>query len=197
MKKILLSVMTIALVAIVAISATKAYFTSNDTINNMTFATGTLTITDTSETWMQHVSFNNLKPGDTVKKWVTINNSGSLDVASLNVKAVNVNDPNGLLGKITVVGYNQVNGFDQGVFNPGWIPGGNPVNSYLTNGFDLLGHADYRDATTAHVLAPGNTATIQLVFTVPTTLDNTWQGKTASFDLQFTAEQSQTGANLY
>jgi len=195
MKRILLSLMIIALASSTAIGATRAYFTSDIAINNMTMATGTLKINDTSDTWMQHVNFSNLKPGDTIRKWVKIQNGGTLDVASLKVSAVNFQGDVTLMDNITATVYGTVDGFDQGIYTPDWGTG-QPTRTWLSN-IDILGTAVYRDSTAAHVLSPTKTDTIIIDFRVPATLDDDWQGKSASFDLVFHGEQSHTGSSYF
>lgn len=195
MLKILKSFIVIAAVAAIATGATSAYFTDQETVGGMQFSAGTLEIENSSDSWMTKVSFDNLKPGDTIRKWVKLTNTGSLDVASLKVSAVNKADASGLLDQVKVSVYGQVNGFDQGIYTPDW-GNGKPVNSWLNN-VDILGTAVYRDATAAHVLAPTKVDTIILDFKVPSSLDDTFQGASASFDLQFDAEQSTTPNNYF
>ncbi|MCL4397690.1 CalY family protein [Patescibacteria group bacterium] len=194
MRRIILSLLIcLALTAAVA-GSTAAYFNDTSTISGMSFATGTLKLSNNSASWTTHVSFPNLKPGDMVRKWVTLGNSGTLDIASLRVSAINQTNPN-LLGVLRVTVYGQVEGSDQGIYTPDW-GNGQPVSTWLNN-VDILGTAVYRDATAAHVLAPGKNDTIILDFKVPTTVDNNYQGQSASFDLQFFAEQSHTGSSYF
>jgi predicted ribosomally synthesized peptide with SipW-like signal peptide len=195
MLRILKSLFVIVAVAAVATGATSAYFTDQEVVSGMTFTAGTLEIENSSDTWMTHVSFTNLKPGDTIRKWVKLTNTGSLDVASLKVSAVNKSDSTDLLDQMRVSVYGQVNGFDQGIYTPDW-GNGQPVNSWLNN-IDLLGTAVYRDATAAHVMVNGKTDTIILDFKVPASLGDSYQGATASFDLQFDAQQSTTGSAYF
>ncbi|HGE72704.1 TPA: hypothetical protein ENX78_17840 [Candidatus Poribacteria bacterium] len=195
MRKILLSLVAISIVGVSAVRATSAYFTDAVTINSMNLATGILDINDVSNSWMTHVSFENLKPGDLVRKWVVLQNAGNLDIASLKVSAVNKNDPDKLLEQLKVTVYGTVDGYDQGIYTPDWGKG-QPISDWLTE-VDILGTAVYRNATAGHVLSPGKKDTIIIDFIVPTTLGNEWQGKTASFDLRFDAEQSHTGSNYY
>jgi predicted ribosomally synthesized peptide with SipW-like signal peptide len=195
MLRILKSLFVIVAVAAVATGATSAYFTDQEVVSGMTFTAGTLEIENSSDTWMTHVSLTNLKPGDTIRKWVKLTNTGSLDVASLKVSAVNKSDSTDLLDQMRVSVYGQVNGFDQGIYTPDW-GNGQPVNSWLNN-IDLLGTAVYRDATAAHVMVNGKTDTIILDFKVPASLGDSYQGATASFDLQFDAQQSTTGSAYF
>jgi len=187
MKRILLSLITILGVSAAIAGSTRAYFNDEATVAGNSFVAGTLDIQDASESWMVPVTLNNFKPGDSFKKWVVINNAGTLDTGSLVVSAVNKNDPNNLLANINVAVYGQVEGFDQGIYSPNWAVG-QPVSNWLTD-VNILGTAVYKDATAAHVLASGKKDTIILDFKVPTTLGNEFQGKSATFDLKFVAEQ--------
>ena len=60
MKKILLSVLTIALVATVAVGATRAFFFDDEISSGNTFTTGTVAI---GETWQMPLTFSGLYPG--------------------------------------------------------------------------------------------------------------------------------------
>ena len=189
-KKILISLSVIAVVAAVAVVATVAYFTDQETVSGNTLSTGTLQISDSSDAWMKGVTFppgNNLKPGDSVRKWVVLENTGSLDIDYLKIFAVNKIGDTGLLNQIRASVYAQVPGHDQGIYTSDW-GNGQPVNSHLT-GLDVLGTAVYRDATAAKILAPGEKITVIIDFKVPTTVGNSWQGKSVTFDLRFDAEQ--------
>lgn len=199
MTKILLSLVMIVAVASFAVGATKAYFTSPVQINDMTFATGTLIMKDSSESWMTHVSFTNLKPGDTIRKWIVLENGGTLDIASLTAQAINKNDTFGLLDQIKVSAIGWVGQPYDSYFTPGWGTGGQPV-TWLSTAQDLLSLSAiqyHNDGTPPSVIAPGVKDTIILDFTVPTGMGNEWQGKTADFDLLFTAEQSHTGTAYF
>lgn len=195
MIRIAKSLITIFAVAVVAVGATGAYFTDQETVAGMDLETGTLILTDASAAWTKTVTFTNLKPGDSIRKWVTMRNDGTLPIDYLRVGASNITDPNGLLKQIRVTVYAQVPGYDQGIYTPDW-GNGQPVDPWLTN-IDVLGTAVYKDATAAKLLQPGETITMPIDFKVPSTLGDTWQGKTATFDLTFDAEQSHTGASYY
>lgn len=189
-KRILISLSLIAVIAAVAVGVTVAYFTSRVDVTANVLSTGTLEISDTSDAWMRGVTFpagNNLKPGDSVRKWVVLENTGSLDIDYLRIFAVNKTGDTGLLNQIRASVYAQVPGYDQGIYTPSWGTG-QPVNSHLT-GVDILGTAVYRDATAAKILAPGEKITVIIDFKVPTTVGNSWQGKSVTFDLRFDAEQ--------
>jgi predicted ribosomally synthesized peptide with SipW-like signal peptide len=195
MLRIVKSFLTIAVVAAIAVGATGAYFSDQETISGMNIATGTLSITDTSASWTKTVVFNDLKPGDTIRKWVTMTNDGTLPVDYLRVGTANVFDPDRLLGQIRVSVYAQVTGYDQGIYTPDW-GNGQPVDPWLSD-IDVLGTAVYRDATAAKMLQPGESITMPIDFKVPSTLGDSWQGKSATFDLTFDAEQSHTGTSYF
>src|SRR4051794_13184242 len=110
MKKILVSLVSVAAIVTATAGATRAYFTSTVTIPNITIATGTLHIKDSSADWMQTVTFNNIKPGDVFRKWVIIENDGTLDVPTLNVTIANVNDPSNMLGTVQEWTYGRIIG---------------------------------------------------------------------------------------
>jgi predicted ribosomally synthesized peptide with SipW-like signal peptide len=192
MKKIFASLLTIVAVAAIASGATRAYFTSQVTQENLTFATGTLEINDTSEAWMNNITFNNLKPGDsiqtsnTMRKWVVIKNTGSLDIGSLKVSAVNKEGDTALLDHITISTNGRVGNNTTAVFTNNWAPVKPTVNSWMTNA-DVLDVAFY--GTPAGVIHPGESYTVTLDFAVPAELGNEWQGKNVTFDLVFEAEQ--------
>ena len=198
MKSIIKSLIVVIAVAAVAGGATYSYFTSQAKITGMTFATGTLDVSNASESWMTHVSFQGLKPGDTVRKWVVLENTGNLDIASLKVSAVNKNDSADLLKNITVSVYGTVDGHEQGIYTPNWGTG-QPVSDWLTdiNILDTPVYENHNGVDAATTLEPNKKDTIILDFKVPTSLGNEFQGKTASFDLQFDAEQSHTAASYF
>ncbi len=187
MKKLLLSVFAIGLVSLVAFGATKAYFTDTETVMGNAIATGQFIITDTSDGWMTPVQLLNAKPGDSFRKWVKIKNEGTLDVGSLKVNVVSTTGDTDLLQHVNVSIYNTVDGYEQGIYTPDWGTG-QPVTPWLNN-INILGTAVYRDATAAHKMAPGKTATIILDFNLPTTLGNEIMGKSVTFGLSFEAEQ--------
>jgi predicted ribosomally synthesized peptide with SipW-like signal peptide len=189
MKRILMSLLTIALVSTVAIGATKAYFTSDVVLSSNTFSTGTIVLTDTRESWMLPFSITNMKPGDWNRRWVTVKNNGTLDIDFLKVNKSNVVDSSNLLGQIVVSATGRVGSADSAYFTDDWMTlGSKPTASSWFNNSDLLDTAFYR--TPAGVIHPGETYTMTFDFTLPTTVGNDFQGKTATFDLTFTGEQS-------
>lgn len=80
MKKILLSLMTIALVGGVAFGATKAFFSDTETSTGNTFSAGTIDIAVNGENYWQETNkftIADMKPGQTEYTNFTINNVGT------------------------------------------------------------------------------------------------------------------------
>lgn len=187
-KKIILSLALIGATGAITAGATMAWFTDVKTASGMTLSSGTIEITDASDPWMRNLAFGNFQPGDFVRKWVVLKNTGSLDIGYLGISAVNKSGDVDLLDNINVTVYAQVPGYDQGIYTPDWGKG-KAVNTHL-NDINVLGTAVYRDATAAKILAPSEKITLILDFRAPTTLGNEWQGKSAVFDIRFDAEQT-------
>jgi hypothetical protein len=180
MKRIFLSLVVVVMAGAAAVTATQAYFTSNVSVAGLTVATGTLHISDQSQDWMLQVNFSGLKPGDLIRKWVVIQNDGTLDVGSLVVSAANVNDPSNLLGQLTGWTYGTIAGTTD---DPNGVQTG-----YNTSAAALLINANLLSPAN-HILHPGQHTTVQVQFVVPDSLGDEWQGQTAQFDLLFHAEQ--------
>lgn len=189
MLKIMKSLLTIAIVAAVGTSATGAYFNSSQTIADNSFSTGKLEITNNTASYYK-VAFSNLKPGDTIGKYVTLTNTGTLPIDYLTVNKINVVDDSGLLAQIPVTVSANISGADGAFFTDDWGAGAT-VASFFTNSNILDAPSYYR--TPAGVINPGENYIVFIGFTVPSTLGNEWQDKSASFDLVFTGEQSHTG----
>ena len=186
MLRIAKSLLTIVAVAAIAVGSTGAYFTSQTTVDDMNFSTGTLEITDTSDTWMQTVTFSNMKPGDSIRKWVVVTNTGSLDIGSLNVTAGNVTGDADLLPNLKVSATGDLPGGDDAAyFTDDWGAG-----SYISpwmSAADMLDVAYYR--TPAGTIPAGSTYTMVFDISIPTTVGNDMQNKSVTFDMVFNAGQ--------
>jgi predicted ribosomally synthesized peptide with SipW-like signal peptide len=181
MKKIILSLATIAVVSTMAVGATRAYFSSEVAVNGNTFSTGTLHITDTSVDWMQPVIFTNVKPGDVIRKWVRITNDGNMDV-TLTVSANTVVDTSNFLGQVAGWTYGQIEGSSDDVNGVQTGYNDHLLTLLAPPGVTLLSPGN-------PVLHPGQTTKTQVQFIVPTTMGNDFQHVTASFNLVYHAEQ--------
>ncbi len=202
MKKILLSLALVLAVASASVMATKAYFTSDVTVPGETFSSGTVTLNISADDTYQNgvrttvpVHFDNLKPGDTMRQWITLHNAGSLDIGHLTVQATNVSDSAGLLGQIlvSVIGFDNNPPFpNNAYFTPGWGTGGSAINSWLTAAPDDIlspSAVQWSPGSTPTTIAANQDDLVVVDFTVPTGMGNTYQGKSASFDMVFHAEQ--------
>jgi len=186
MTKIIKSLLAIVVISAVAGTATWAYFSDTETSEGNTFSAGTLIINDDSEAWMKNVTFDNIKPGDRVRKWVVLKNEGSLDIDFLDVTKQNVSDPSGMFSEVQVSATGKVAPDDPAYFTPDWT-GGVTVDGWFDDS-DMLDVSYYR--TPAEVIHPGESYTMTFDFIFPTTMGNEFQGQTASFDMLFYAEQT-------
>ena len=90
-KGVLISVMCIALVAMLAGAGTLAYFSDTEKSTGNTFADGTfdLKIRDSNEDWSDGVTatwtLSNMKPGDTKYAWVELKNAGNIKADHLEI----------------------------------------------------------------------------------------------------------------
>ena len=92
MKNIIKSLVIVVAVAAVASVATWAYFTSQAVVTGQTFSSGTLILNIASnDTYLNGARttvpfhFDNLKPGDSMRQWITLHNSGTLPIDYLTV----------------------------------------------------------------------------------------------------------------
>lgn len=197
MKSIIKSLVLIVGVAAIAGGATYAYFSSTAAIPGETFSTGTVTLKiNTDDTYFTNGGtvrttvqdhFDGLKPGDTMRQWVTLHNAGSLPIGYLTVDKGTPSDPVGLLSQIIVSTSCGISGgADPAFFTDDW--GTKPtVSSWFTNSNILDAPAFYR--TPAGEIGAGQDYVCAMDFTLPATVGNTYQGATASFGMTFTAEQ--------
>lgn len=187
MRRLLFSILALGVVSVAAIGATRAYFNHTEVLGSNTITTGIVSITDARETWMLTVDLSNLKPGDSVRKWVVFENDGTLDIGSLKISAINKTGDTNLLENVNVAVYNTVDSYVQGIFTPSW-GSGQPISPWLKD-IDVLGTPVYSEGVTGDVMVFGSQSTIILDFKIPTTVGNSFQGKTVTFDLEFFAEQ--------
>lgn len=191
MFKIFKGLFMIFAVATIAAGTTMASFSSTSSLNGVTFASGTLQtgFVNTSS----NVNFSNIKPGDTLRKWVTIKNTGTLDIGSLNLQISNVTGNAGLLDNMRVIITGWDNEENNAVFNPGWVQYGQPVTN-LYNPINVFSKPDYIGGDGAALpteLSPGQTDEFAIDFTLLPTTDNAWQNQSVSFNLNFVAGQTE------
>ncbi len=82
MKKIILSLAIVGVVGAVAIGGTIAYFSDTETSTGNTFTAGTLdfNILDPATSGHQVFDVSNMKPGDTITKYMVVTNDGSTNM---------------------------------------------------------------------------------------------------------------------
>lgn len=197
MKSIIKSLLVVVAVAAIAGGATYSLFTSSAKVSNETFSTGTVNLSITADDTYQNGSnrttvkdnFDNLKPGDTMRQFVTLHNAGTLPIGSLTVDKGTPTDTKGLLSQIIVsTSCGVVGGADAAFFTDDW--GTKPsVSTWFTNSNILDAPSFYR--TPAGEIGAGQDYTCVMDFSLPSTVGNNYQGATASFDMTFTATQVQ------
>jgi predicted ribosomally synthesized peptide with SipW-like signal peptide len=200
--KILRSLLTIGAVATLAISATGAYFSDNETSNGNTFAAGSLDLTVDGNNNTNTVKFNlsNLKPGDQPHGSYTLANVGTIN-GYLDLENISVtSQENGCTGAETAAGDTTCNnpgpgeGELQNVLNlrlfidyngNGWIDAGDKV---FYNGLlkDVPSHFELDEP----LAAMSSVKIVALLDWWPTPLDN--QAQTDSAVLNMTFELAQT-----
>ncbi|PJA63777.1 MAG: hypothetical protein CO160_02035, partial [Candidatus Portnoybacteria bacterium CG_4_9_14_3_um_filter_43_11] len=81
MKKIVISLCTIAAVAVIVVGATRSYFSDTETSTNNIIQTGTVDIDiDGQNPWTGKFNWENVKPGDTKEITFVIRNVGAYPV---------------------------------------------------------------------------------------------------------------------
>lgn len=182
MIRILISVMTIAVVGVTAVGATNAVFTSQATVQNSTFASGVLEVMINGRPTVAGVTFGNAAPGDCVRGQFAVNNWGhdetssnnwaggrsTLSAKSLKISAIKGEGSNAHL-------YDKLNvkiGANRSLPAPVTVFDGKLSN--LTNG-DLL-------APNWTELKPGESEAVSYEACLPVDADNTYQGLSTKFD---------------
>jgi predicted ribosomally synthesized peptide with SipW-like signal peptide len=201
MKKILLSLLTIALVSIVAVGATRAYFSDTETSVGNSFTAGTLDlkVDNQDDPSVVHITKSNMKPQAPWtyqgynQQWI-LKNSGSLPGAiSITVKNIK-NIENGCIEP--ELGLSDItcgSGDDQGELGQyTWVDWGNNGGSVTTpftapKHFDPLNTAN-NVVVTGPVLQPGDTYNAYMWLDFPRRTDNMEnlaQGDGMQFDVEF------------
>jgi len=203
MKKILLSLGVIAVVAIVGVGATRAYFSDTVTSTGNTFTTGTLDlkVTNQDDPLVVHITRTNLKPSASFTtnlggQWV-IKNTGSVP-GTVTVTIKNLKDhENGCIDPEAEAGDTTCDvGDDQGELGRGlinrviWGLNQAPWGS-LTPSFTKLSDAVGVPVTGAkYHLDPGQSVNAILSLYWDTSVnDNKGQGDSVDFDIEFTLDQ--------
>jgi len=171
MKRILLGIITIGLISVFAIGATRAYFSDQGTSSGNTFATGTVDIEAGGETSLP-VDFSDLAPGWENNGSLEVFNNGSLELRYAMITEPDTNE-DGICGQLLV---SIVNGSDtlySGPLADAFF--GNPAQG-ADNGDRIL------DASESEVL--------DFTFSLPLETDDDYQGTACVVNFVFDAEQT-------
>lgn len=181
-RKIAMSAMSI-LTALSLTGATAfAAFTSQATSSNNTFGSGDLVLRINTVAGVNTTpifSVPSATPGQSFDQKMTLQNTGSVPAATVNVVSIGLGGPNNdLADKLTLNLFNDAN--DNGIFDGGDTSlGSGHLSDPTWAGFTLPGVA----------LGSGGTYNLGARVTFDADADNTYQGKSVSFSLAFQANQ--------
>jgi predicted ribosomally synthesized peptide with SipW-like signal peptide len=182
LKKIVISVFSIAVVSILAVGATRAYFSDQANANGNTFAAGTLDLTLNNKNGLSHAyTITNLMPGDwnltgqvILKNTGTVNGHAWLEITNVHTSG------NGALGNLVEASFqeNVAPWTRYGGTTPIAVSANTPVDL-----FDLNAGASV--PLVVYAVWPNGT---------PAT-DNPGQGETTTFDVVFHLDQKICGVS--
>ena len=182
-RKVIGSLGVIGAAAAVAGLGTFGTFTDSSTPVNATIDSGTLSLTATQVGTLP-LTVSGFVPGDSITRAVTLYNDGNLPFGGITMGA-SVTTP-------SVLTTDAANGLQKSVRScaVAWVQSGNTYT--CASGEKLLGSgpvtADVALTGTA-ALAAHTTDHIAYTISLPTTADNTFQGKSAALSLVFTGVQ--------
>lgn len=203
MKKILSILGALALVAVIGVAGTTAYFSDTATSTSNTFTAGTLNLTlaNTGQPYTDGVSAtwsspSNWAPGETKTATLYLQNSGTIDIGWIGIKPAIVSNPD-FADKILITNF---------TMSDGTKTTGNLAGSMATWGIwgttapltlEEFASGVYWFYTDTHdflLLANNaNTVTLTMELTFDPTANNTYQGASGSFDLSVRALQYNSG----
>lgn len=177
MKKILISVMTIAVVGAIAVGATSAVFTSQASVQNNTFATGVLEVRINGEPSIAGFNFTNAAPGDCTSGQFGVNNYGApwfAGPSTLTAKSLKISAVEDAISTSTYL-YDKLN--VKITANRGW-----PTPMLVFDG--KLKNLTNKDLLAPNwtELIPGSSEDVYYEVCLPTNADNTYQGLSTTFD---------------
>jgi predicted ribosomally synthesized peptide with SipW-like signal peptide len=202
MKRILISLVVIAAVGAAGFGVTRAYFTGSATSTGNTFTTGTVNISLAGDASLgaAYFSIGALAPGDSIKRYVAVHNSGSMELlfrgfmetvsatevggetlaSQLNVKiTLNPSDsdsPSGLVRFAPVTDYVIYNGPLSGIVGAGTsLAMDNDPEAFIYGA--------------AQRLQPGSDAVYKVEVSLPFSTGNDWQGASYVGNLVFQGVQ--------
>lgn len=187
-KKIIASTLSILTTLAMMGGATFAFFSSQATSTNNTFATGTvnLTLDDDNETTPAStinasIGGSDLVPGASVSGFISMHNSGSLPITNVTVDGdETVASSPDLAGKLNIttakIGSNQTCETDPV-----------DVSGTLTGTLTTLNGGPFTLPSSG--LTPSQTKYLCLTFTLDSSTDNTYQGKSITETFTFVGNQ--------
>jgi hypothetical protein len=189
-RKVVGSLAILGTAAAVAGLGTYGNFTDSTTPVNTTVATGTLSInlTQPAGAYAIPVSVSGLVPGDSITRAVNLVNDGDLALSSISVVST-ATAPSSLTTDTT-------NGLQLSIkaCSVAWTQGGTAAApTYTCSGTErsiygspVVGTAALNSPAS---LNPGGTDYLTFSISLPTTADNSFQGKSAGISLSFTGAQ--------
>jgi hypothetical protein len=192
-RKIVGSLAVVGTAAAVAGLGTYGNFTDSTTPLNTTVDTGTLSINlaQPGGAVAIPVSTTGFVPGDSMSRAVNLVNDGGSALGSVSLVSALTNPANA-----NALTTDSVNGLQLSVkaCNVAWTQGGTPSAPTYTcaGGEQLLGSGPVVSTinlVNAASLAAGGTDYLTFAISLPTTADNTFQGKSAALTLTFTGTQ--------
>jgi len=179
-KKILISIIGIALASAILTGVTVAYFMDQETSKGNTFAAGSLDLAvNTENPWTSKlVTLSDVKPSDSGSYDVKVENVGTINGSKLSFKLENITEDKGTTPESETL---PDNGELCANIDVKLMDGTTELYTGKLNGF------------TANVLAAGLDAgasrTLKFEYSIASTVDNVIQGDKCSFDITATLEQ--------
>ena len=189
-RKVVGSLAVLGTAAAVAGLGTYGNFTDSTTPMNTTVNSGTLSInlTQPAGSYSIPVTVNNMVPGDSITRAVNLVNDGDLGMSAINVVSSATAS--------SILTTDQTNGLQLAVKSCSvpWTQGGTAsAPTYACSGTQgaLMSGPVVNNASlnNPNSLNPGGTDYLTFSISLPTTADNTFQGKSAGISLSFTGAQ--------
>lgn len=185
MKKILLSILTVGATGALLVGVTRAYFSSTATSTGNIFSTGSLTlqVNDTNEpspapTVTASFGGINMKPGDSVTGFVSLDNIGTIDIDHIKLSGIETTPsiPD-LAGKLNLSA--KIDTVSTCNASPVTVGGLTTLAALNTVPLNLNGSA----------LTAGSTKYLCMTFTLDTDADSTYAGKSITNTFSFEGDQ--------
>jgi len=210
MKKILISLSIIAVIAVVSIGITTAYFTDTEKSENNTMAAGTMDLNiDGGNTAVQTMSLSNKAPGDIGTEDSVLKNVGSLGgelditigtVNNLACKDVNPGDLTEYCDSTGTLGANAkmalyIDVDRDGIYDSGTEMGFKSDGSIYTSGilqYDTMDSYSGKGWNNVYssLMMPTTKDDFVIDWEIPTGATNEIQGDAVNFDVTFTLRQA-------